>query len=51
VAQRHDAPVLQVLWEEILPRFPAIHVLDVQRVASTFIHGYSSMTVTIPRRR
>jgi cytochrome P450 len=42
---------LKILWEEILPRFPEIHVLDLQRVPSSFIHGYSSMEVVIPRRR
>ena len=41
---------LQILWEEILQRFPEINVLDLSRVASPFVHGYSSMTVLIPRR-
>jgi cytochrome P450 len=42
---------LRILWEEILPRFGEIHVLDLERVPSSFIHGYSSMNVVIPRRR
>jgi cytochrome P450 len=41
---------LRILWEEILTRFPEIHVLHVERVASSFIHGYRSMDVVIPRR-
>lgn len=41
---------LQILWEEIIKRFPEISVLDVERVPSSFVHGYSSMTVTIPSR-
>lgn len=41
---------LKILWEEIIVRFPEISVLDVERVPSSFIHGYSSMQVTIPSR-
>ena len=41
---------LKILWEEIIVRFPEISVLDVERVPSSFIHGYSSMQVLIPNR-
>jgi cytochrome P450 len=41
---------LAILWEEILTRFPEINVLDYERVPSSFVHGYSSMQVIIPRR-
>ena len=42
---------LRILWEEILPRFPEIRVLEEpRRVASVLIRGYSSMPVVIPAR-
>jgi cytochrome P450 len=41
---------LKILWEEILDRFPEIEVLDLTRVPSAFIHGYSKLEVIIPRR-
>lgn len=41
---------LTILWEEILRRFPVIEVQEVERVPSSFVHGYSSMTVKIPNR-
>ena len=42
---------LKVIWEEILKRFPEIVVLDEpKRVYSTFVKGYESMQVVIPRR-
>lgn len=41
---------LTILWEEILKRFPVIEVKEVERVPSSFVHGYSSMTVNIPYR-
>lgn len=42
---------LRILWEEILPRFPEIRVLEEpQRVPSVLIRGYSSMLVVIPAR-
>ena len=42
---------LRILWEEILPRFPEILVLeDPQRLPSVLIRGYSSMPVMIPAR-
>jgi cytochrome P450 len=40
---------LQILWEEILARFPRIEVVgDATRVYSNFIHGIKSMPVRIP---
>ena len=42
---------LRVIWEEILKRFPEIQVLEEpQRVPSTFVKGYKTMQVLIPRR-
>ncbi|HWA62656.1 MAG TPA: cytochrome P450 [Caulobacteraceae bacterium] len=42
---------LRVIWEEILKRFPEIQVLEEpKRVPSTFVKGYQSMQVLIPRR-
>ena len=42
---------LKVIWEEILKRFPEIKVLEEpQRVPSTFVKGYKSMQVMIPRK-
>ena len=42
---------LRILWEEILPRFPEIRVLEEPcRVPSVLIRGYSSMQVMIPTR-
>jgi cytochrome P450 len=42
---------LKIIWEEILKRFPEIEVLEEpQRVPSTFVKGYKSMQVLIPRR-
>ena len=42
---------LRILWEEILQRFNAIEVVDVARVASSFVHGYASMDTVITGRR
>jgi cytochrome P450 len=40
---------LQILWDEILRRFPTIEVVgEPERVASCFVHGYSSLPVRIP---
>ena len=40
---------LKILWEEILPRFPEIEVMEEPtRVKSTFVRGYSKMLVRIP---
>jgi len=42
---------LKILWEEILTRFPQIVVTsEPERVPSSFIRGYNSMQVVIPRR-
>ncbi|MDO8801399.1 cytochrome P450 [Phenylobacterium sp.] len=42
---------LKIIWEEILARFPEIKVLEEpQRVPSTFVKGYKSMQVMIPRK-
>jgi cytochrome P450 len=42
---------LQIIWEEILKRFPVIEVTGPPtRVYSTFVHGYEHLSVRIPRR-
>ena len=42
---------LKVIWEEILKRFPTIEVTgEPKRVYSSFVKGYESMQVVIPRR-
>ena len=42
---------LRVIWEEILKRFPEIIVTsEPKRSYSTFVKGYESMSVLIPRR-
>ena len=42
---------LRVIWEEILKRFPTIEVVgEPKRVYSTFVKGYESLPVVIPRR-
>jgi len=42
---------LRVLWEEILPRFERIEVVDEpERVFSSFVHGYSRLPVRVTRR-
>jgi len=42
---------LRILWEEILPRFPTIQVLEEpRRVPSSFVKGYEYMKVLIPTR-
>lgn len=42
---------LRILWEEILVRFPAIHVQgEPTRVPNFFTRGYSDLTVVIPER-
>jgi cytochrome P450 len=42
---------LQIVWEEIMKRFPEIVVVDEpKRVRSNFVKGYESMRVVIPRR-
>jgi cytochrome P450 len=43
---------LQIIWEEILKRFPNIEVLgEPERVLSTFVRGYRSLPVRIPGRQ
>ena len=40
---------LRILWEEIMPRFPAIEVMGPpRRLYSNFIHGIRSLPVRIP---
>jgi cytochrome P450 len=42
---------LQVIWEEILKRFPAIELVsEPKRTYSTFVKGYERMQVVIPNR-
>ncbi|MFO1013898.1 MAG: cytochrome P450 [Caulobacteraceae bacterium] len=42
---------LQIIWEEILKRFPEIEVRgEPKRVKSAFIKGYETLPVLIPRR-
>jgi cytochrome P450 len=42
---------LQIIWEEILDRFPVIEQLEEpRRVYSTFVKGYESLMVVIPKR-
>ena len=42
---------LQIVWEEILKRFPRIEVVgEPRRTFSTFVHGFESLPVRIPAR-
>ena len=42
---------LTIIWEEILKRFPVIELAgEPKRVLSTFVKGYETMPVVIPRR-
>ena len=42
---------LRILWEEILVRFPEIHVVaEPVRVPSAFVHGYAKMMTMIPKK-
>ncbi len=42
---------LQIIWEEILKRFPEIRVVGApKRTYSTFVKGYESLPVIIPKR-
>jgi cytochrome P450 len=42
---------LQIIWEEILKRFPRIEVMaEPERIYSTFVRGYRSLPVRIPAR-
>jgi cytochrome P450 len=43
---------LQIIWEEIMKRFPTIEVTgEPDRVYSTFVRGYRSLPVRIPKRQ
>ncbi|MBS0361010.1 MAG: cytochrome P450, partial [Proteobacteria bacterium] len=42
---------LKIIWEEILARFPVIEVVgEPKRVFSSFVKGYETMPVVIPKR-
>ncbi|MFN3513973.1 MAG: cytochrome P450 [Phenylobacterium sp.] len=42
---------LKIVWEEIMKRFPEIVLIEEpKRVYSTFVKGYESMKVVIPKR-
>jgi cytochrome P450 len=42
---------LKVIWEETMKRFPEIVVLaEPKRTYSTFVKGYETMQVEIPKR-
>jgi cytochrome P450 len=42
---------LKIIWEEILKRFPEVHVVEEpKRVYSSFVKGYAEMKVIIPKR-
>ena len=42
---------LKIIWEEILKRFPEIVVTaEPKRSYSTFVKGYETLPVVIPRR-
>ena len=42
---------LTIIWEEILKRFPEVVVVgEPKRVYSTFVKGYETLPVVIPRR-
>ena len=42
---------LRILWEEVLQRFERIEVVDEpERTFSSFVHGYTSLPVSITRR-
>jgi len=42
---------LRILWEEILLRFPEIHVVEEPvRVPSAFVHGYAKLMTMIPKK-
>jgi len=42
---------LQIVWEEILKRFPTIEVVEEpKRTFSTFVKGYQTLPVVIPRK-
>ena len=42
---------LQIIWEEIMKRFPVIEVVsEPKRTYSTFVKGYETMRVVLPKR-
>jgi cytochrome P450 len=42
---------LRIIWEEILKRFPRIEVTgEPERIYSTFVRGYRTLPVRIPKR-
>jgi cytochrome P450 len=42
---------VQILWEEVLKRFPGVDVVgSPERTYSTFMHGFSKLLVSIPSR-
>jgi len=42
---------LQIIWEEIMKRFPKIEVLaEPERIFSTFVRGYRTLPVRIPHK-
>ena len=42
---------LRVLWEEMLARFDTVEIQgEPERVWSSFVHGYTSLPVTVTRR-
>ena len=42
---------LRILWEELLARFETVEIQDEpERVWSSFVHGYSTLPVTVTRR-
>jgi cytochrome P450 len=42
---------LTIIWEEILKRFPSIELAgEPQRSHSSFVHGFETMPVIIPKR-
>jgi cytochrome P450 len=42
---------LQIIWEEILTRFPEVRVVgEPRRTYSTFVKGYETLPVVIPTR-
>ena len=51
VGNRQAELQLTVIWEEILKRFPMIQVVgEPKRVYSSFVKGYETLPVVIPRR-
>ncbi len=42
---------LTIIWEEILKRFPEVQVVgEPKRSYSTFVKGYETLPVVIPKR-